>query len=279
MQTIAIIDTAAQFYAPKYFEMFPKEPVLPEGFVHVERSIQAPRMSLFDLLSKIASIRPKNVVIVSHAAGGLLIPLTKPAGYVLGVTELEVLLKYAAGTMDEKGVVSTIDATATDKPEVLKGSLPGLKDLILEVRSLKLQRLVIRACRLGDKRDLSSLQSLKELFGAIGACAPDGFDFFGTMRPKPVFGTNAFDQFIKEKHPFVDGQAPNRLAWTMTFDYTSFEVVPESKNASAEFVARHFPKGLYPGSGPFPVHAITKGETLVFPMDPQYRGLLSRVGD
>jgi len=300
MQTIAIVDSTTHPRAVEYFETFPSEAVLPQpnGLLQIDRPpIPIARMSLFDLLSTISrQSAVRNIVTVSHGnTVGLTIPLIQlqPKEWqqwnedqgrkqVLGETEQHLLLKYVEGTIDENVFGSTVDWDNKRDVEKVKQDLPKLKELILKVRSRTLDKWVIRACEIGSSP--ASLQNLRLLLGATVVCAPKKFDFFGSFNPKPVFGRpDAFAKFLEEKRPIVDGQAPHRFAWTPGNILTGFklDVVPESKDASAKFVAKHFPKGKYSGQGRFPVHAIVSFgvETKwVFPMDPQYRELLTRVG-
>lgn len=284
MTTITIVDSAAHPRAAEYFRTFPSEPVLPEGFLQIDRKkiFAIPRMSLFDLLSTIdRNSKARNILTVSHGTGsGLLIPLI-PAKQnhrqVLGGTEVELLLKYVAGTIDEDGFGSSVDwGKANEEVEEVKQALPALKELILKVRRRTLDKWVMRSCQIGGQLD--SLQKLRLLLGATTACAPKTFDFYSLMRPELLSGPNEFDRFIKEHSVKISGEPPNRLAWIMDSEYKIEKTVAESRKAPAEFVAKHFPKISYSGIAPFQVHAIATGSELVFPMDPPFRGLLARVG-
>jgi hypothetical protein len=285
MTTITIIDSAAHPRAAEYFGTFLSEPVLPEGFLQIDRNkiFKIPRMSLFDLLSTIVrnGQARSNILTVSHGTGGgLLIPLIpakQGSRQVLGLTEVELLLKYVAGTIDEEGFASSVDwGDAKKELEEVKQALPVLRDLILKVRSIKLDKWVMRSCEIGGHLD--SLQKLRLLLGATTACAPKHFDFYSFMRPKLLSGSSEFDKFVKDHSAKISGEPPNRLAWILSFNYKIEETVAESSKAPAEFVAKHFPKISYSGNRPFPVHAIALAEDLVFPMDPPFRGQLARVG-
>ncbi|HEX3127896.1 MAG TPA: hypothetical protein VH394_11255, partial [Thermoanaerobaculia bacterium] len=224
MTTITIVDSAAHPRASEYFGKFLSEP-LREDFLQIDKNkiFPIPRMSLFDMMGTIVRNAQvgSNILTVSHGTGsGLRIPLipTKPDhNQVLGGTEVELLLKYVAGKIDEDEFASSVDwGNAKKEVEEVKLALPALKDLILKVRSRKLAKWVMRSCEIGGNTD--SLQNLRLLLGATIACAPKKLDFYSFMRPE-VLSAAEFDKFIKEHSVKISGEPPNRLAWIMAFDY------------------------------------------------------------
>lgn len=267
MGTTAFVVTKDQPRASQYYQTFPSEPVLPGGFLEVDVVVPIESVDVFKLLTAIANRSTKNVLIVSHGTGGgLAIPLTSKTKKTLGEDETDVLNQYVDGSIKDKEAASRLELRPDDVLE--------LKRAILNVRRLRIDRLVMRACIVGTF--LESLRNLRLLFGAKIACAPRELEAFGRIDPGAPASASAFAEFVKSPSVIVEGNAPNRFAWSViTMGDVKFEAKAESRSAVTDWISRHFPKGKYRGSGPIPFQALLVGDKLIFPLDREYRDHLS----
>lgn len=271
MNTVAFIVTNDEPSASAYYSMFPAEPVQPTGDLAVESIVPIGSVNAVKLLRGIAHYSPKNAVTVSHGnGGGLSIPLLPKSKRGLGQDETQTLNQCADGVLKDEEAASQLELTKSD---VLQ-----LKSAILDVRKCRLEKLVMRACFIGEFPE--TLEGLRHLVGARSACAPDVFDTFGVIDPGQPVSSAKFGEFIQSTSVIVDGNPPNRFAWDASIGVTvSLEVQAESQRAIPEWVARHFPKGKYRGSGRFAFHGlIASGNQLLFPLDQEYRKHLKFAG-
>ena len=273
MAFVANLPDGGQRYAIPYYQTIPSEPVQPAGFLPVGPIFPLGAANVYKLLAGIAHNVPKNgnVLIVSHGTGGgLNLPLTpNPKGEMartLGVTATEVLNKYANGSMTDKDAADQLDLLTDDAKQ--------LKEVVLRVRQIGIDKLVIRACDVG--RYLATLENLRRLFGASSACAPDVFDVFGHLDlGNPVADIETFTAFTKSDGVIVDGSSPNRFAWSVSVG--NLKVKAESQRAVMDWVSKHFPQGNFKGKGAFAYHGLSVGNRLPFPKDPEYRTHLKQV--
>jgi hypothetical protein len=270
MGTAAFVAANQQPRASQYYQTFPSEPVQPSAFLQVDRVFPIASMNAFKLFTGIASRAPKSVLVVSHGfGGGLGIPLTSKPKPVLGEDEISRLNEYVNRSITEREAATRLEVTTSDVSE--------LGNAILRVRQLRLEKLVIRACLVGR---VETLENLRRLFGSTTACAPDDvLDSFGRIDPGSPASPRELAKFIESTAVIVEGSAPNRFAWSVTIsDEVKLEVKTESRKGLTDWVARHFPKGKYPGTGPLAFHAQIVADRLVFPLDQEYRTHLKEVG-
>jgi hypothetical protein len=149
----------------------------------------------------------------------------------------------------------------------------NVKDAIVKTRTMKIDRLVLRACKTGEFP--STLDGLRKLFGPQSVCAPDYFDVFGNFKPTIAKSTQQFETFAGQPLVVVDGSKPNRFAWTTEIKPTS---MAESAQGARDWVAKRFPLSKYDGKGPFPYHALRQSSASrpLFPLDSGYRSHLKR---
>jgi hypothetical protein len=156
--------------------------------------------------------------------------------------------------------------------------LPALINLLNEVRKLNFERLEFRACRIGINPD--ELKSAAQFFGAQTLVGPKEVrTFYGVIGqieiiPDPIKFTAARKR--------MGGRSFAGIGIAMQIGQHSFRVVPTDKNQAQTFI-QNFISFAFSGSvNPFVIgglepagKAVIAGKAHVFPLESDYRNLLS----
>jgi len=191
----------------------------------------------------------------------------------LGITETNAFNDLLDGKLKVNDVVATLKQSPGHGPSLTAADVAKVKDAIVNIRGMKIDRLVLRACKTGEFP--STLDGLRQLFRPQSVCAPDYFDVFGLFKPTVAKSTQEFEKFAGQPLIVADGSKPNRFAWTTEIAPTS---MAESSQGAKDWVAKRFPLSQYRGKGSFPYHALrqSSGSRPLFPLDPGYKSHLKR---
>lgn len=270
MAVSAYIDTDAHPLAPAFYHMFPHEPILPKGTIHIptEKITKLPKMSVENLLQQIIRHAGKNgeILIVSHGTTG---------GLLISVGPSKNNVQLSAGVL--QAVNSNLANTTTDKDaaSILKmksSAYTSFKALVQDVQKLALKRVEFRACLVGGNE--YTMHKLRIFFGAATVTGPTMLDAYGSVSPGKFNNNSAFWEKWLQKHPgaIIEGKAPNRLAFHLTYRRLrlKMDLVASSASALQAWVTAHLPNGQYK-KGILYFHFFTLLAKPIFPGDKAFR--------
>lgn len=239
--------------ASPYYHVFPNEPI-PGGSLMVSKVIPLKNNSVPHLLDQITSNvkSGENVMIVGHGnENGL--------GFYFGAEENNTfmdtdVLGVIQGEMDGLG------GDEDDSARRLWLSVPEWRKLraqIQKVQTLKLDRVDMRACRVGKNR--YPLSALQIFFGCETACAPTQYDAFGGILFDLAKDGKAWAQWLKAHPVNVMTGSAGSDGCAVAADYSPFKPygLADDLKAVPAWVKAHLPPGSY-SKPPMPFHALTE---------------------
>ena len=190
-------------HAESFYRMFPAESVLPDQQVlSIDRVERVSSPSLDTLLRAVATRQDREIVVVTHGNP------TQLALPVMAGIDVGVDLDFVNAVLG-----ASSDADLARRLGTRERNTERLRSRIEAVQRLRLTRLELRACRVGESRPM--LEALGRLFGASTTCAPRVFDGYGTIRgTRPTTDAGALSRW-QSGHPGhqTHGTAPNRFFW------------------------------------------------------------------
>jgi hypothetical protein len=262
--------------AAPFYKLHPKEPIAPAGDLTIVVTALLKRMTALDLLQQMvrqsASLQGGDVLIVGHGTDeGMSMPLApvRTSAARLQNNALELLFE------NERGAIT--DEEAARRLGLPRDVLTRLKDLTGRVQGLGIRRVEVRACTVGAKQ--TTLQNLRQFFGARQFGGPRVLDAFGGFNPVRSGSTKKFEKFLTD-HPgaAVEGPSGHRLAFTRHPSGLIKDSAVESAKALEIWAAQKFPSGkLPPAKGEVLYHALLERQQLTFPNEKRYRDLLAAV--
>ena len=262
--------TNHQPHSFRYFQMFPREVVLPGGQFDIT-PVLVPKPDFESLLEQILSSKSpdKDLGIVCHGIGsGLEFPVCANSKFNLDDQALNCFEQTRTKQM-----------TGTEAAKLLGMGLrefTKLNGLVSEVQKIGVGRVMFRACTIGQFED--TLRRFLKLFNASSVCAPSAFDVFGFLSPRMSRSDSDWIDW-QRRNPSVPivGQKPNRfsLRWTAGRTVT-YEALAESQSAVKSWVISKMPRGSYQ-AGAFYVTHFLSGNRVIFPLEDEYRSKLALV--
>ena len=189
--------------AENFYNMFPAEPVLPTPqILQIENVVRVSQPSLFTLLRAIVRQGDRDIVVVSHGVPTQLAIRVMP-GIDVG---LDAAFVNAILGSDSNAILARRLRTNVRK-------IAALRTRIHAVQQLNLQRLELRACRVGASS--LTLEALKRLFGASVVSAPRVFDGYGGIRDtRPETDAAVLSRWQRRNPNYQTfGTSPNRFFW------------------------------------------------------------------
>jgi len=189
--------------AQSFYQMFPAEAVLPnQQILQIRNVVRVPSPSLYTLLHAIATQRDREIVIVSHGSP------TQLALHVLPGINIGVDINVISAILG-----SSSNANLARQLHTNARHIATLRARIQRVQRLRISRLELRACRVGQSRP--TLEALKRLFGATSACAPRAFDGYGAIQNvRPTHNAATLTQWQSAHRGHLTfGTSPNRFFW------------------------------------------------------------------
>lgn len=274
----AFIDTHAHPAAMPYYAMHVNEPIPDgaKGTVKVTSRTGLEKMTLQSLLEAVLKTAKKggDVMIVCHGNDrGLLITIGrgKQGSAMLMTDSLGILERVRVGRISDTEAAATLflDAAGFKK----------LKDLMTKLRTLNLNRVDIRACNCGAKKD--TLEMLHAFFNCQTLCAPDLYDSYGSIAPVVTKDAKTWNKWMVDNpNATIEGTGDKRfgLSFTTTPGLTriNFDALAASTDAISAWSTAHM--GASGGNAP-PYHGFlqTSPLSLTFAGDPGFRSHLVQV--
>lgn len=277
MTSIAFVDTNAHPTADNFYRLFPKEPVPPaksNDFVTVDKIVSLPKMSLEKLLEEIiANVKKKgSIVTVSHGTDVAMKITIGPAKNRIGLdtSALDLFERNREGKESDGSAASRLKMKGAD--------FQKLKKAIDDVRALELDRVDMRACRIGS--NAFTMSRFRGFFNCKTLSAPIIYDTFGPIPVGRIVGdARSFDRWLKQhKKAQLHGAPPNRFAlqYVIGGSNVALDACAESQQAIDDWVANHLPKGKYT-KGPLFYHGVTDKARIVFSGEPAFRSNLAEM--
>ena len=253
-----------------YFQMFPRELVLPDGQVEIS-PVPVTKPNFEALLEQIlkAKSSDKDLGIVCHGIGsGLEFPLVENGKFNLD--------DQALNCFEQTRTKQMTDSEASGLLKMGLKEFQKLNHLVSEVQAIGVGKVMFRACTIGQFDD--TLRRFLKLFNASSVCAPKAFDVFGVINPKFSRGDLEWIQWQRGNPTFpIFGQKPNRFSLKWAAGKTvHYDVLAESPAAVKSWAASKLPRGNYQGGMLYITHFLT-GTRVIFPLEDDYRSNLNRV--
>ncbi len=250
-----------------YFSMFPREPILPEGYVDVKPTA-INNMTVHALLHAVRTNKGREIVIAGHgSATQLSMHVARNIPWALNEEAISVFLDNL------KKAISDEDAAQRFLTNV--ASFVVVRDELKKVQDLGLERVAIRACNIGKSPSL--LEKLTSFFGCTKICAPKYYDLFAKLDPgQPTTDESTWKNWLlANPQAIIEGSKPNRFALRVDPTGQTFALA-DSWLAVRTWIKKHLPSGSY-DTGIFYITGIL-GNKLTYPMDPNYRDQLVLLG-
>ncbi|MBX3501335.1 MAG: hypothetical protein KF889_17995 [Alphaproteobacteria bacterium] len=279
---VALINPAVHPAAIPYFTRYPLEPIPNNKFVTIEKfgelrdtvvvKGKATTSNLTNLTTLLKAILDKakaggDVVIVMHGNdAGLFVRIASGIGF--NAAAMRALVMGLEGRTEDDVTHKLLKLTPAD--------WSSLKDQMLKMQALELNRVDLRACVVGKEPDV--MWYLQKIFNCAVCCAPKAYDFYGLMDlGSPTKDAKVWEKWLAS-HPGANVQtfSSGRFAYHHTISENSIKVeaLTDSQEAATGWVTRNLPKGNYSG-GAIWFHGLTdKKSPLIFAGDPRYRDYL-----
>lgn len=286
LKTTAFINTNGHPYAADFFYRYPREVTLPKPewllIGPIVRVVQSD-WNFLDLIKKInKEAKHPNILICMHGFNeGLVLPLTRSVDVNLHRLVADAIVQFACETDEEKRI-------SEEQFGQVLGSMPSIRDLgelsdeINKLRSKRLNRIEIRACRVGGSD--KTMRSLKRLFNCNTIVAPDIRDSYGYVNFRPFVSSESqtWQNFRRQHRHRVEGGtagarymvAGRRRGNTPEFD--SFGIA-ESEAGVEAFISEHAPLIGGPLSDPVLIHGLFPRNRFIFTRNPEYRKHLKKL--
>lgn len=240
MATIAVIHGGDSGHpsAKPFYKMFPKERILPEGTVNVDKIVEftgsKPKLAAVLKLVKSNCSAGDNLLLVSHGVsndGGHLLIHPKD-----GVTFYSDVIKVFLNALDDK--IEDKDGAKMINSMSVK-SFTQIKKLVEDIRALRLNQIIIRACNVAGE-GTTLLEHLKKLFAVKNVCGPTQMDTY--IRVPPDIGADEFDKFKKNYPDFVKIQESPLIAYQRKGSGLKYKfgLYAENKTALKSWLMKHY---------------------------------------
>jgi len=267
------IDPTLAGMAGPYYNLYPVEPTpssITSDWIKSDGKPVFPKTKKLDeWLTAIAGAGGGNIVLVCHGTNDGLTLHIGDKGVTLFIEALDAI------RLNQEGKKSNVDTAQILKME--PDAYGTLKALIERVQKLKLNRVDVRACEIGQNDVVMS--ALQQFFNCNTFCAPKLLDSFGHIDwGQFVKDPATFDKWVKEhRGAEISGSVGNRFGFSIVVRVgVRLQAIAESANGVKAWADSKMPPGgNFTGHNQLFYHAlITDVTKFVFAGEPAFRAEL-----
>lgn len=280
MSSPVFIDPSSHPSASSYYRLFPIEPLAEGGFLQIGTVTTINMLSLETICTEILQKfkETQALVIVSHGNDmGLALRLSRRSTAGLQrLVGLDVLVNLIKGKI-----------TSDEAKKILRfksdQSFSRFFNRLSQFRQKQIDRVELRACDTGS--NLSTMRSLKTVFGCKKITAPKILNVFGTINPgSPTNSERKWSNF-KRNNPKaaieIHGTAPHRFGTAIRMFGAQLQIkaITESWPAAQLWASSKLVPGNYK-NGPLPYQGLLpsmQSNDIVFSGEKRFSSLLTKV--